>query len=138
MTASDMAQIIHPKPTCEQCQAGMALNGITRCAEGYDLWSYRCLACRTNFLMVEASMPDRASVFERRALLRHPVTGSGTIGLGDDATGCVIRNLSAAGAGLDLTGAGGVPRHFIFTAEGSQMPCHLVWRKEKRIGIAFD
>jgi hypothetical protein len=138
MSSSDMTHITHPKPTCEQCHAGMALNGITHCADGYDLCSYRCFSCRTTFLMVEASTPDRASPFERRALLRHRVINSATIGLGDDATGCMVRDLSAAGAGLDLTGGGEIPRYFIFIVCGSRLPSHVVWRKEKRIGIAFD
>ena len=32
---------------------GMVLDGIKPCAEGYDLWSYRYLNCRSTFQMVE-------------------------------------------------------------------------------------
>ena len=26
----------------------------------------------------------------------------------------------------------------VLAADGLQKPCHVVWRKEKRIGVAFD
>ena len=34
----------------------------------------------------------------------------------------------------------GIPEHFslVLPADGLRMSCHVVWRKEKRIGIAFD
>jgi hypothetical protein len=42
----------------------------------------------------------------------------------------------------DRAGAGGgsIPEQFILVlpADGLHMPCHVTWRKEKRIGVAFD
>jgi len=34
----------------------------------------------------------------------------------------------------------GIPEHFslVLPADGLRMSCHVVWRKEKRTGIAFD
>jgi hypothetical protein len=32
----------------------------------------------------------------------------------------------------------GIPKRFTLTADGLRQPCHVIWRKEKRIGIAFD
>jgi hypothetical protein len=26
----------------------------------------------------------------------------------------------------------------VFLADGTHIPCHVIWRKEKRIGVAFD
>jgi hypothetical protein len=88
--------------------------------------------------MVEASTPDGASALERRALLRHRVSSFATIGFGDGATPCRVRNVSAAGAGLDLAGSDEIPQHLTFIADGSRLPCHVIWRREKSIGIAFD
>ena len=52
-------QIAHPNPTCQKCDTGMILNGITPCAEGYDLWSYRCLICGNTFKMIETRRKKR-------------------------------------------------------------------------------
>jgi hypothetical protein len=34
----------------------------------------------------------------------------------------------------------GIPPAFTLVLDGSELakPCHVVWRKEKRIGVAFD
>ena len=39
---------------------------------------------------------------------------------------------------IDVTSPVGIPDHFTLIADGSHLPCHVIWRKEKRIGIAFD
>jgi hypothetical protein len=33
-----------------------------------------------------------------------------------------------------------IPERFnlVFLADGTHIPCHVIWRKEKRIGVAFD
>jgi hypothetical protein len=33
-----------------------------------------------------------------------------------------------------------MPEHFtlVFPADGLHMPCRIAWRKQKRIGVAFD
>jgi hypothetical protein len=42
--------------------------------------------------------------------------------------------------GLDVSSPIGIPEHFtlVLAADGHHKPCHVVWRKEKRIGVAFD
>lgn len=44
------------------------------------------------------------------------------------------------GAALDVSSPIGIPEHFtlVLAADGHHKPCHVVWRKEKRIGVAFD
>jgi hypothetical protein len=63
-----------------------------------------------------------------------------TIEFGSGAINCMARNLSASGAALDVASPADIPEHFtlVFSADGLRMPCHVVWRKEKRIGVAFD
>jgi hypothetical protein len=50
----------------------------------------------------------------------------------------MVRNVSAAGAGLDFTNRASIPERFMLIANGSLLRCHLIWRRERRMGIAFD
>jgi PilZ domain-containing protein len=115
----------------------MTFNAITRCAEGYDMWSYRCFKCSDVFNMVEARTASSAAVSERRLVLRHPVATAATIKFSAGVVACMIRNLSAAGAELGLSRRMQTPEHFTLVTEGSYLPCHLIWHREKRIGLAF-
>ena len=80
------------------------------------------------------------AVNERRKVQRHRVLKGGTIAI-DHTRGidCTVRNLSDAGACLGVAGPLGVPEDFILELEAGkiQRPCHVVWRAEKRIGVAF-
>ena len=77
---------------------------------------------------------------EHRTVPRNHVLKAGTIKFGGGAINCMVRNLSISGAALDVTPTVGIPEHFtlVFPADGLHMPCHVVWRKENRIGVAFD
>lgn len=78
---------------------------------------------------------SRERTFPRRRVLK-----SGTIEFGGGAIDCMVRNLSTVGAALEVTSPVGIPENFmlIFRTEGLQMPCRVVWRREKRVGVAFD
>jgi hypothetical protein len=77
---------------------------------------------------------------EQRSALRHHVMKPGTIEFEGGTVICMVRNISDAGAMLDVVTAAGIPEHFtlILRADGRRMPCHTVWWKEKRIGVAFE
>jgi hypothetical protein len=77
---------------------------------------------------------------EHRAIPRHRVLKAGTIEFGGGAIDCTIRNMSNAGAALDVASPVGIPAQFtlVLPADGSHMPCHVVWRTETRIGVTFD
>ncbi|MDO9295220.1 PilZ domain-containing protein [Bradyrhizobium sp.] len=77
---------------------------------------------------------------EHRATPRHRVLKAGIIEFGGGTIDCTVRNMSEAGAALDVASPVGIPDRFglILPAEGRRLPCHVVWRKEKRIGVAFD
>jgi hypothetical protein len=77
---------------------------------------------------------------DKRTALRQRVLKAGTIEFGGGAISCMVRNLSSTGAALDVTSPVGIPEHFtlVFPADGLHVPCHVVWRKQKRIGVAFD
>jgi hypothetical protein len=75
---------------------------------------------------------------DHRIANRQRVLKAGTIEFGGGAIDCTVRNISATGAALDVTSPLGIPAQFTLVTDGSHLPCHIVWRKEKRIGVAFD
>ena len=78
---------------------------------------------------------------ERRAIPRKPVLVSGAIEFSGRTVNCLICNMSISGAALDVTDPLGIPDRFnlFFKAEaGAEFPCHVIWRKDERIGVAFD
>ena len=77
---------------------------------------------------------------ENRKTPRRRVLKAGTIEFGGGAIDCTIRNFSAAGAALDVASPVGIPDTFTLalSEEGSRRQCTVVWRKEKRIGVAFS
>jgi hypothetical protein len=77
---------------------------------------------------------------EKRIARRHRVLKAGMIEFGGGAIDCTVRNLSNTGAALDVTSPIGIPAQFtlVVSTDGLHVPCHVVWRKEKRIGVGFD
>jgi hypothetical protein len=77
---------------------------------------------------------------ERRAKPRQRVFKAGTIEFDGAGVDCTIRNRSAVGAALEVAIPVGIPHEVtlnILTRKVRQH-CYIVWRKEKRIGLAFD
>ena len=77
---------------------------------------------------------------EHRTTQRHRVLKGGTISFNGAGISCTVRNLSDSGAALEVNSPVGIPPNFALVVDGDHTakPCHVVWRKEKRIGIAFD
>jgi hypothetical protein len=75
---------------------------------------------------------------EQRRAPRRRVLKAGTIEFGRSAFSCMVRDRSDTGAKLDVPSPIGIPERFVLLADGLRLPCHVVWRKENRIGIAFD
>ena len=50
---------------------------------------------------------------------------------------CIVRNLSTAGASLEVQSP--VPNTFelVFAGDQSRRSCRVVWRRETRIGVQF-
>jgi PilZ domain len=65
---------------------------------------------------------------------------AGSISFGSGAIDCTVRNISDTGAILKVVTPLFVPDRFklIIQSDGLNRPCHIVWRKERRMGIAFD
>ena len=53
---------------------------------------------------------------------------------------CLVRNISISGAALDVTDPLDIPERFdlVFKADGTHIPCHVVWRQGEQIGVAVD
>jgi PilZ domain len=55
------------------------------------------------------------------------------------AINCTVRNLSDGGACIEVANSVGIPDDFDLTIEPEHInrPCHVAWRSEHRIGVAF-
>jgi len=76
---------------------------------------------------------------DHRIAPRHRVLKAGTIKFGGGGIDCTVRNFSATGAALNVVSPVGIPDQFelVVLAEKFRRPCRVIWRKEKRIGVAF-
>lgn len=77
---------------------------------------------------------------ESRSAQRRRVLKGGSIDFNGGSIACIVRNLSSIGAALDVASPVGIPDRFVFVlgVDHLRRPCHVVWRSDKRIGIAFD
>ncbi len=77
---------------------------------------------------------------DQRESSRRRVLKAGTIQFGGDSVPCMLRNISETGASIEITSPLWFPDRFtlIVPSEGLSKPCHVVWRKEKRLGVAFE
>jgi hypothetical protein len=88
--------------------------------------------CKT--VIMEVIMDDR------RGLMRHRVFKFGSIGFNRAAcVDCRVRNLSGAGACLEVTSQVGIPDDLtlVIAHDHMQTPCHVVWRDANRVGVEF-
>jgi PilZ domain len=77
---------------------------------------------------------------EHRIAPRRRMLKAGTIEFGGGGIDCIVRNLSETGAALEVVTPLFIPDRFTLFVPNDQFkrPCHIVWRREKRIGVAFD
>ena len=72
---------------------------------------------------------------DRSAVLIVIAFKAGTTEFGGAAVNCMVRDMSHSGASPTW------PRDkftLVFQSDGHHAPCHIVCRKAKRIGVAFD
>jgi hypothetical protein len=78
---------------------------------------------------------------ERRANRRLRTLKGGSILYGTaPAVECVIRNMTDAGACLEVATPAGIPNRFnlLIKPEMLTRPCHVAWRSADRIGVRFQ
>ena len=78
---------------------------------------------------------DPQRIAPRRRILK-----AGSIECGGGVIDCIVRNLSETGAALEVVSPLFIPERFTLIVPTDQLKrrCHIVWRKQKRIGVAFD
>jgi hypothetical protein len=78
---------------------------------------------------------DSERIAQRRRILK-----AGSIECGGGVIDCVVRNLSETGAALEVLSPLYIPDRFTLAIRTDQLkrPCHIIWRKKNRIGVAFD
>ena len=73
---------------------------------------------------------------ETRIAPRYRVMKVAKIEFGATAIDCTVRDLAA----IEVPSQAGIPERFtlVMPDDGLHLPCHVVWRKEYRIAVAFD
>jgi hypothetical protein len=87
-------------------------------------------------VQAEVHLVDEHRIAPRRRLLK-----AGKISFGGGAVfDCTVRNLSETGAALEVGSPVGIPERFTLVIEANHLhlPCRVVWRKAKRIGVHFE
>jgi hypothetical protein len=76
---------------------------------------------------------------ETRIAPRRRIFKAGTIESGSGIA-CHVKNLSETGAQLDVLSPLYIPDNFTLVVPSDQLrrDCHVVWRKQRRLGVAFD
>ena len=79
------------------------------------------------------------SLENNRIAPRQRTLKAGTIEFSGGTIDCVVRNISATGAALEVASPVGIPAEFNLFISGNiaKHPCRVVWVKDKRIGVAF-
>ena len=77
---------------------------------------------------------------ERRSVVRMRTLKGGSISFNRSAgIDCCVRNLSPAGACLEVASQVGIPENFVLVIEHDHLRqnCHVVWRTATRLGVEF-
>jgi hypothetical protein len=77
---------------------------------------------------------------ETRIAPRVRVSKAAKLEYGGDKISCIIRDISTTGAALEILDVAKIPDALTLVVpdDGLKLPCHVVWRRGFRIGIAFD
>jgi hypothetical protein len=117
-----------------RCKAQIPLDGRTALGVA-SLLDWANAALKNNGW--KRSMPG---LDEKRDTQRQPILKAGTISFDGSGIDCLVRNMSGDGANLEVESQIGIPDSFdlVVDSEHSNHHCHVVWRKARRIGVAFD
>ena len=76
---------------------------------------------------------------EVRKTRRRQILAMALIRFGNMSIGCVVRNLSEAGAALGVGSQRGIPDQFtlIVISKKKIYSCQVVWRRDRTIGVSF-
>lgn len=76
---------------------------------------------------------------ERRKSPRTELNEPAYVSAGGSVMGCMVRNISAEGAAIDVDNAAFVPSRFrlVMASDRSVRDCEVVWIQDNRIGVSF-
>jgi hypothetical protein len=76
---------------------------------------------------------------EKRKHPRTEINETACVSSGGSVMSCVVRNISADGAAIDVENPAFVPPHFrLVMASGSTVrECRIAWIQKNRIGVTF-
>jgi PilZ domain len=79
-------------------------------------------------------------VVETRIAPRYRVMKAAMIEFTGGPVNCTVRDISITGAALEVPSQTGIPAQFTLVVpdDGLHLPCHVVWRRDFRLGVAFD
>jgi PilZ domain len=77
---------------------------------------------------------------ERRATPRRRIFKAGSIEFDGVTVDCTVRNISPAGAALDIANPVGIPHEITLhmVTLQSRQSGHIVWRRNRLVGVAFN
>lgn len=77
---------------------------------------------------------------EKSEARRTRVLKAGSISFGGAAISCMVRNISATGALLEVESPIGIPERFILLVPSDRLfrPCRTIWKSERRLGVRFE
>jgi len=80
------------------------------------------------------------SMVETRIAPRHRVMKPAKIEYGGIKTPCTIRDLSVTGDAVEVSELGRIPATFnlIMPEDRLKLACRVVWRRDYRLGVAFE
>jgi hypothetical protein len=94
--------------------------------------------------MAKEAKPDTPEPLQvldnNRAAPRHRVLKAGSIEFNGGVIDCTVRNISDTGAALEVATPLGVPDTFwlLIPGDHARRHCRVAWRRDRRIGVAFD
>jgi hypothetical protein len=76
---------------------------------------------------------------EKRRHPRTDVNEPAYVSSGGSVMSCMVRNISAEGAAIDVENPAFVPEHFrlVMATDRSVHECKIAWIQQKRIGVTF-
>jgi hypothetical protein len=76
---------------------------------------------------------------EKRKHPRTEIEETGYVSSGGSVMSCVVRNISPAGAAIDVDNPAFVPQRFrlVIAKDSSVRDCRVIWIQKNRIGLAF-
>jgi hypothetical protein len=76
---------------------------------------------------------------EKRKYPRTEIEETAYVSSGGSVMSCVVRNISPAGAAIDVDNPAFVPQRFrlVMAKDSSVRDCRVIWIQKNRIGLAF-